>query len=722
MSQEIINVSRRDFIKAGLVAGTGLTLGVYLSPVMGKSKPSPVQPFSPNAFVRISSDNIVTVISKHLEMGQGVYTGLATLVAEELDAAWEQIHVESAPADASRYNNLFRGNLQGTGGSTSIANAYTQMRQAGAAARQMLLQAAAKKWQVKIDSITVQDGVVTHAASKRQAKFGELTELAAQQPVPGEVLLKEPAEFRLIGSDKTSRTDRREKINGTAIYTQDIKLPGMLTALVAHSPRFGGKVKSFAAEKAKKIPGVVDVVEIPNGVAVLAKDFWSAKLGRDQLAVEWDESKAFTMGSTEIMQQYQKTAKQPGLIAHTAGNVADSMKKAAKTLTATNEFPYLAHATMEPMNCVVNYTGTNCEVWNGTQSHTIDKQAVAKTLGLKPEQVKINTLFAGGSFGRRANPHSDYVVEAATIAKAIQGKVPVKLVWTREDDMQSGFYRPMYYHTQEAGLDADGKLLAWQHRIVGQSITKGTRFEAFMTKNGIDRTSVEGASNLPYTVPNIQVELHTPENIQVPVQWWRSVGSTHTAFSTETFLDEIAAAAGKDPMKLRRELLQNHPRHLAVLELVAEKSGWGKALPAGKGRGIAVHESFKTFVAEVAEVTVSNGSFTVDRVVIAVDCGVAINPNIIKAQMEGGMGYGLAAALSSKITLKDGMVEQSNFHDYTVLRMDQMPTVEVHIVKSTQPPSGVGEPATPVIAPAVANALYAATGKRCYQLPLSLKT
>ncbi len=713
---KILNVNRRDFLKTGLAAGTGLTLGVYLPVTTAKTSAE----FSPNAFVRIGTDNTVTVISKHMEMGQGVYTGLATLVAEELDAAWEQIQIETAPADSSRYNNLLWGTAQGTGGSTAIANAFTQMRQAGATARWMLVQAAAQLWQVKPDTITVQDSIVRHSTS--QASFGKLAELAALQSVPKQVKLKEPTEFRLIGSDNTPRKDSKAKTNGTAIYTQDIKLPGMLTALVAHPPRFGSKVKSFTADASKKILGVVEIVEIPNGIAVLAKDFWSAKLGRDQLTIEWDDSQAFSMSSSSIMEQYRQTAKQVGKVASATGDITTGIKQATKKLTAAYEFPYLAHAAMEPLNCVINYTGKDCEVWNGTQMQTMDKHAVAQTLGLKPEQVKINTLFAGGSFGRRANPHSDYIVEAATIAKAIQGKTPVKLVWTREDDMRGGFYRPMYYHSLEAGLDKDGNLTAWQHRIIGQSIAKDTAFEGFMVKNGIDKTSVEGAANLPYAIPNLQVELHTPENIKVPIQWWRSVGSTHTAFSTETFLDEIAAKMKQDPVQLRRKLLKNHPRHLAVLELAAEKAGWGTALATGRGRGIAVHESFNTYVAEVAEVTVKDNQFTVDRVVIAIDCGIAINPNIIKAQMEGGMGFGLAAALSGQITLKDGQVEQSNFHDYTVLRMEQMPKVEVYIVQSAEPPTGVGEPATPVIAPAVANALTAVTGKRFYKLPLSLTT
>ena len=714
-------ISRRDFLKTGLAAGAGLTLGMYIPPIMAGDAPSTIdKTFEPNAFVHIGSDNIVTVISKHMEMGQGVYTGLATLIAEELDAAWEQIRVESAPADASRYNNLFWGNAQGTGGSTAIANAFMQMREAGASARAMLVQAAADLWKVTPDTITVQDGVVSHAASKQQANFGKLAELAALQSVPEKVTLKEPSEFRLIGTDKTPRKDSQEKINGMAVYTQDIKLPNMLTALVAHSPRFGGKVKSFNADKTKEISGVVDVVEIPNGVAVLAKDFWNAKLGRDQLTVEWDDSQAFTLSSDHIMAQYHEMAKQPGAIARKEGDVTATMKQAVTTVKAAYEFPYLAHASMEPLNCVINYTGKECEVWNGTQMQTVDKHAVAKTLGLDPANVKVNTLFAGGSFGRRANPHSDYIVEAATIAKAIKGKAPVKLVWTREDDMQGGFYRPMNYHTLEAGLDKEGNLVAWQHRIVGQSIAKGTLFAGMLIKDGIDHTSVEGGANLPYAIPNLQVELHTPDNIQVPVQWWRSVGSTHTAFSTETFLDEVAVAMKKDPMELRRALLKDQPRYLGVLELAAEKAGWGKALPIGKGRGIAVHKSFNTYVAEVAEVTVKDGEFTVDRVIVAVDCGVAVNPDIIKAQMEGSVGFGLSSALNGIITLKEGKVEQSNFHDYPVLRINQMPDIEVYIVSSSEPPTGVGEPATPVIAPAVANALYAVTGQRFYQLPLSL--
>jgi isoquinoline 1-oxidoreductase beta subunit len=593
------------------------------------------------------------------------------------------------------------------------------MRKAGAAAREMLIAAAAKKWNVAASDITVQDGVLHHRTGGHRASFGELAELAAQEVVPDDVLLKEPEEFRLIGT-RVPRKDSKEKTNGTAMFTQDVKLPGMLTALVAHPPRFGATVKSFDAGKAKAIAGVDAIVEIPNGVAVLGKDFWSAKKGRDALQIEWDESSAFTLGSAELLAQYKALSEKPGSVARNDGDVQGVLPSASKTLQASMEFPFLAHAALEPMNCVMQRHKGGVEIWNGEQFQTPDQAAVAGVFGIAPEQVNINMLYAGGSFGRRANPQSDYLVETAAIVKALGSNVPVKLVWTREDDMRAGYYRPMYVHKLEAGLDADGNPVAWQHRIVGQSIAAGSAFEGGLIKDGIDITSVEGVANLPYAIPNITVELHTTK-LPVPVQWWRSVGSTHTAFAVETFIDQLALAANRDPVECRRTLLKDHPRHLGVLELAARKSGWGAPMGAGRGRGIAVHESFNTFVAQVAEVTVhADKTFSVDRVVIAVDCGIAVNPDIVRAQMEGGMGFGLAAALSSEITLSEGHVVQSNFHDYTVLRINQMPEVEVHIVDSAQPPTGVGEPATPVIAPAVANALSAATGQRFNRLPLKL--
>jgi isoquinoline 1-oxidoreductase beta subunit len=719
---DISNISRRNFMK-GM---GGLTLAVALPKALAQSGPGKTMgapaaaAFEPNAFVRIAPDSSVTVIAKHLEMGQGTHTGLPTVVAEELDADWSQIRVEAAPADAKRYNNLFWGSAQGTGGSTAMANSFEQLRKAGATARAMLVSAAAAKWSVPAAEITVSKGIVAHA-SGRKAQFGELAADAATQPVPHEVKLKDPRSFVYIGKH-VPRTDVRAKSTGKAQFTQDVRLPGMLYAVVAHPPRFGGRLKGFDAATAKATKGVVEVVAfdtgVTNGVAVLAGDFWTAKKGRDALKVEWDETNAFKLGSAEIMAEYQRLAAQPGLVARNEGDAQRALTGAAKVIEASYEFPYLAHACMEPMNCVVRLDASGCEIWNGEQFQTGDQFAVARLLGIQPQQVRINMLFAGGSFGRRANPKSDYVLEAVAIAKAIGGKAPVKLVWAREDDTRAGSYRPMYFHALKAGLDAQGDVIAWQHRIVGQSILSGTAFEQMMVKDGVDMTSVEGGATLPYAIPNLRVELHSPK-VGVPVQWWRSVGSTHNAFATECFVDELARTAGKDPFMLRRQLLTQHPRHKGVLELAAAKGGWDKPLPRGHARGIAVHESFHTFVAQVVEVSQRTDGIHIERVVCAVDCGIAVNPHIIAMQMESGIGYGLAAAHSGAITLKDGMVEQSNFHDYQVLRINQMPKIEVHIVPSAEKPTGVGEPATPVIAPALANAIHALTGKPVRALPLS---
>ncbi|HEX2332880.1 MAG TPA: molybdopterin cofactor-binding domain-containing protein, partial [Burkholderiales bacterium] len=521
----ILNVTRRDFLKS---AG-GLVLAVSLPQSLAQSGPGRTVladeravAFAPNAFIRIGADNTVTVVVKHLEMGQGTYTGLPTLVAEELDADWAQIRAVGAPADARQYNNLFWGQAQGTGGSTAIPNSYEQMRKAGAAARAMLVAAAAEKWKAPASEIKVSRGVVTWR--DRKATFGQLAADAAKQPVPADVALKDPKDFVYIGKP-ARRTDARAKSNGTALFTQDVKLPGMLTAVVLHPPRFGAKLKSFDAAKAKAVKGVQEVVAFStlesNGVAVLAKDYWTAKNGRDALVAEWDEGSAFKMSSSDILAEYKKLAATPGTPARKEGDAESALKNAARTLEASYEFPYLAHAALEPMNCVVKLDSQGCEIWNGEQFQTADQAAVAQLLGLKPEQVKLNQLYAGGSFGRRANPKSDFVLEAAAIAKAIGGKAPVKLVWGREDDMRAGWYRPMYYHALQAGVDAQGNLVAWKHIIVGQSILAGTAFESMMVKDGVDATSVEGASNLPYEIANLAVSLHSPK-MGVPVQWWRS--------------------------------------------------------------------------------------------------------------------------------------------------------------------------------------------------------
>jgi isoquinoline 1-oxidoreductase beta subunit len=726
-TQHIVNLSRRRFIAGSTVSLAGLVLGILPSACadsrlaglgVGDTAPHTAGDFSPNAFLRIDTEGIVTIISKHLEMGQGVYTGLATLVAEELDADWDKVTVEGAPADAARYKNLFWGENQGTGGSTAMANSWKQMRYAGAVARQMLISAAAIHWQADPEQITVSSGVVGDSSSGRQAGFGDLVALAAQQNVPETVWLKETKTFKLIGQ-RISRKDSLEKINGQALFTQDMRLPGMLTAVVLHPPRFGQKVKQIDTTRALALKGVRQVVEIPTGIAVVGRDFWSTKLGRDALSVTWDESTGFNQSSEQILEDYRKLAESPGLEARSEGDAAATLAASESVIEAQYSVPFLAHAAMEPINCVVRIDADRCEIWNGEQMQTNDQRQIASLLGFDPQQVQIHMLYAGGSFGRRANPHADYVLEAVHIAKALKPGTPLKMIWTREDDTQGGYYRPMYLHRLRAVQNQDGTPLAWEQRIVGQSILKGTPFESVLVKNDIDMTSVEGAANLPYEIKHIQVELHSPE-LPVPVLWWRSVGSTHTAFVVESFIDELAQKAGEDSLDYRRKLLRRHPRHLGVLNLAAKKAGWGEPLGRNRGRGIAVHESFNSYVAQIAEVSVRRNVISVDRVVIAVDCGIAINPDVIEAQMQGGMGFGLSAALFNELTFRDGYVEQSNYNDYPILRIDQMPEVEVHIIDSAEPPTGVGEPATPVIAPAVANAVFAATKKRLRQLPLRL--
>jgi isoquinoline 1-oxidoreductase subunit beta len=714
-----------DLTRRGLLkGGAGLTLAVLAGPALvacaeRSASTANVAPLAPGHFLRIGADGTVTVISASTEMGQGAYTGLATLVAEELDADWNQVVIEGAPADVARYGNpAFGGALQGTGGSTSIAAFWEPMRQAGATARAMLIGAAAEKWSVPAAEITIENGVVSHAGKNKSAKFGELVEAASKLPVPEKATVKDPSAFRLIGK-ATPRLDTLAKSNGTAQFTQDVQLPDMLVTTVIYPPRFGGTVKSFDAAAAKAVPGVIDVVSfktpIREGVAVLAKDYYTAKKGRDAVKVEWDESQAFTMGSDAIIAQYKALAQKPGLEAKKQGDAAGDYAKAARRMEASYEFPFLSHASMEPLNCVAQLSENSCQIWNGEQMHTPDQGAIAKFLNLKPEQVKINMLYAGGSFGRRGNPLADYLLDNVAIAQAAGNGKPVKLVWSREDDMKTGFYRPVYFHSLKAGVDKSGKITSWQQRIVGQSIIAGTPLDSGAP---VDFTSVEGAANLPYDIPNLQVELHTTK-IGVPIQWWRSVGSTHTAYAVECFLDDIARATRQDPVELRRTLLAKHPRHLAVLNAAAEKSGWGTALPDGTARGIALHESFNTVVAEVVEVSKKGDGFKVDKVTCVVDCGIAVNPNIVEMQMESAIAYGLGAAVSGAITLKDGYVQQSNFHDYTVLRMNQMPKVAVHIIPSTNKPTGVGEPGTPPIAPAVANALAVLTGNTLRKLPFS---
>jgi isoquinoline 1-oxidoreductase beta subunit len=706
--------SRRAVLQGG--AALGLIIG-FQWPGTRRAAMAANGVFAPNAFVRIAPDSTVTVVAKHFEMGQGTTTGLPTILAEELDADWAQIKVEFAPADSQRYNNLMFGQAQGTGGSTAIANSYKQLREAGAAARALLVQAAAETWSVPASEITVESGKVMHAASGKSSSFGALAAKAATLPMPASVKLKDPKDFKLIGKPLL-RKDHEAKARGQAIFTIDKKLPGMLTAVVMRSPRFGGKVKSFDAAPAKAVKGVVDVVQIPQGVAVLAEGFWAARKGRDALTVEWDDTAAEKRGSGQLIAEYKAMLDKPGATANKQGDAEKALGEAGKPFEAVFDFPYLAHAPMEVLDCVVQLSADKCEIWSGCQFPTIDQAVAAAVSGLKPEQIVINTLYAGGSFGRRATPGGDFTAEAVAIARAIGGRAPVKLMWTREDDIQGGQYRPLYVHKIRAALGKDGRIEAWQHRIVGQSIIAGSPFESVMVKDGVDVTSVEGAAHIPYDIPHFHVDLHSPK-VGVPVLWWRSVGSSHTAFAVETMIDELAAAAGKDPVEFRRVLMAKHPRHLAVLNLAAEKAGWGTPLPEGVARGIAVAESFSSYVAQVAEVRLVDGAVKVERVVCAVDCGVPINPDVIKAQMEGGIGYGLSAVLHGAITLKDGLVDQTNFHDYLPLRINEMPKVEVHIVPSSADPTGVGEPGVPPVGPAVANAVYQLTKQRVRSLPMS---
>jgi isoquinoline 1-oxidoreductase beta subunit len=707
-------MERRNFLKTGAAISGGFLLNLYLPDwTPARAAQSTSQPVALNAFVHIGSNDLVTVISNHSEMGQGIYTSLPMLIAEELEADWSKIRVQSAPV-AAVYNHTVYG-VQMTGGSTTTNSEYDRFRQMGAMARVMLISAAAQKWGVDAQSCRAEKGFVVHAASGRRASFGSLAEAASKLEPPKDVALKDPKDFTIIGKP-IRRLDTPSKTDGTAQFGLDVYIPGMLTAVVARSPVFGGKVSSFNGDKAKEIPGVVNVLEVPSGVAVIANGFWPAKLGREKLDTIWDEGPGAQISTVGMREQFATMSKTPGIVARKIGDPATALAGAAKTITAEYEVPYLSHSMMEPLNVVVDLRDDHCEIWTGTQFQSGDRNAAAAVAGLKPEQVEIHTTLLGGGFGRRANPASDFVTEAVHVAKV--AKAPVKVVWTREDDIRGGWYRPMWYDHFEAGLDAGGNPVAWTHTIVGQSIFDGTMFAGFGIKDGVDAASVEGAADIIYAIPNVQVDLHSPKN-EVPVQWWRSVGHSHTGFSVEAFLDEVAHAGGKDPYQLRRALLANQPRMLAVLDLAVEKAHWGGPLPKGHARGVATHFSFDSYVAQVAEVSVEkDGRVRVHRIVAAVDCGRTVNPDTVKAQLEGGIIFGLTAALKTEITLDKGRVQQRNFHDYPMVRMFESPQIEVYIVPSTEKPTGVGEPGVPPVAPAVANAIFAATGKRVRRLPI----
>jgi isoquinoline 1-oxidoreductase beta subunit len=715
-----LNISRRRFIQATALVAGGLVIaftipyakrfllpGAEKSPAGGETK-LPV----PNAFLRIGTDNTITVLLAHSEMGQSIWTTLPMLIAEELDADWSKIKVEHAPA-APQYAHTAYG-LQITGGSSTTWSEFDRYRQVGALTRALLVNTAAQQLGVDPSTIKTENGFVL--SGDKKLSYGELAEAAAKLEAPKSVTLKDPKDWKIIGK-ATKRLDGPEKINGTAIFGQDIHFDGLLTAVVARPPVFGGSVKSFDASATKKIKGVRNVVQVPTGVAVIADNYWAAKQGRDALKIDWDLGPNAKLDSQALLEEFRKLAATEGLTAAQAGDSKAALGKAAKIVEAEYDVPYLAHSPMEPLNCAVRIDKDGCEIWTGTQMQGNDQPAAAKVLGIKPEQVKIHTAFLGGGFGRRANPAADFVTEAVQVAKA--ANAPVKTVWSREDDVRGGYYRPMYLHKAKIGLGADGLPAAWEHIIVGQSIIAGTPFEGFLVKNGIDATSVEGVADSAYlkNIPNHHVNLHTAHT-GVPVLWWRSVGHSHSGFVMESLVDELAHAAGKDPVEYRRALLKEHPRHLAALNLAAEKAGWSTPPAAGISRGIAVHESFGSYVAQVAEVSVDKGVVKVHRIVCAIDCGLAVNPDSLAAQMESAIAFGLGAALHSQISFKDGKVQQSNFHDYQVLRMNEMPKVEVHIVPSTEKMGGAGEPGVPPVAPAVTNAIFAATGKRIRTLPI----
>ncbi len=711
------STNRRQFLKASAAATGGLTIAFNLpggNRLANAQAPQAPNLNIPNAFLKIAKDGSVTVQVKHLEFGQGVMTSLPMLVAEELECDWSKVRAELAPAGAVYAHNEF--GMQMTGGSSSVSNSWVQLRTVGAMARTMLISAAANQWKVDAAKCRAANGMVM-GPSGQKATYGALADAAAALPAPEKVVLKDAKDFKIIGKP-TRRTDSAAKVNGSAKFGIDVTpkmLPNLHTAVVKHPPIFGARVGKIDASKVQGIPGVTHVVQTSNGVAVVAKNFWAAKKGVDALQVEWKMDDGVKVSTEALKKSYRELAATAGPVAK-AGNV-ESLKTAAKTVTGEYDVPYLAHAALEPLNCTVDLKKDSCEIWVGSQLQTVDQGTAAKVAGLKPEQVKLITMIAGGGFGRRTNLDSDYVVEAIEIAKEV--KVPVKTVWTRENDTKGGSYRPQYVHKVSAGLDTNGKISAWDHVVVGQSITAGTMFEPMMTKGGVDATSVEGISDTAYDIPNMQVVSHSPKS-GVPVLFWRSVGHSHTAFVMETMMDDLAKAAGKDPFAFRREYLGKHPRFLKVLDLLAEKSAWGSAAPKGVGRGMAIHDSFGTVCAHVADVSIVNGQIKVLRVVSVIDCGLVVNPLTVSAQVESAVVYGLSAALHGKITMKDGVVEQSNFHDYPVLRLSEMPKMDVHTLPGGTSPTGVGEPGLPPIAPAVSNAVFALTGKRLREMPFKI--
>ena len=718
-------ISRRRFLLGATATGGLVALGggawlLRRGVGSGGSAPFTV-PYDPTVFLSIDADGTVTLLSKHLEMGQGIMTGLATIVADEMDADWSRIRVELAPGDRTRFLNTYHGR-QATLASTGIANSWLQMRRVGAGARAMLVGAAADRWGVPAEEIRVTGGVVHHDATDRRAGFGELADDAMARPVPDPegLRLKQPGEWTLIGRSAL-RVDAEAKIAGAASFAIDVRRPGMLRAVVARPPRFGAVAAGFDAGDALAVPGVVEVVRIPSGIAVLAEDTWAAIRGREALVVEWDDADAETRSTPAILEDYRARAGEPGVVALDRGDAREALDAAAERIDYEFVFPYLAHAPMEPLTCVMERSGDGVEVWAGCQIHTVEQDAVAAVLGIEAEQVRIHTVFAGASFGRRANPRTDWVPELAAILRESGTDRPVQLVWTREDDIRGGCYRPMSLHRGTVGVDAQGTVVGWKHRIVCASLVAGTPWSYPAAEAGLDRGAIGGIAETPYRIPSFRVEAHSPRS-PVPVGFWRSVADQHSGFVLETLVDELAHRAGRDPLEYRLAHLPDDPRQRAVLERAAAEAGWGETLPEGRGRGVAAifddAVRRRTYVAMVAEVSRTGDRLRVERIVAAVDCGVVINPNVVRAQIEGSVSFALSTVLRNEITLRDGLVEQSNFHDFEPTRLAEMPRVEVHLIASEEPPSGIGEAGVAPVAPAVANAVSAVTGHRFRSLPL----
>jgi len=703
------SLSRRNFLASSAAVGGGLLLSLSLP--FGQSEAAGSEGFEPNAFIRIGSDGQIVLTMPYVEMGQGTYTSIPMLIAEELEVNLKQVKLEHAPPNEKLYANPLLG-VQATGNSNAIRGAWKPLREAGASAREMLVGAAAKRWGVDPKSCHAQDGEVLHQASGRRLKYGELAADAAHMPVPTNVALKKPEQFKLIGTP-AKRLDISGKVNGSVIYGIDVRPPGLKFATLAQSPVFGGRVKSVDDTAAKAVKGVRQIVRLDDAIAVVADHMGAAKKGLEALKIEWDDGAHATLKTADIAGELEQATLKPGAVAQTIGDADRAIASAAAKVEATYEIPFLAHATMEPMNCTVHFRGNECEIWIGTQAIARVQRMAAQAAGLPVEKVIVHNHLIGGGFGRRLE--ADGAVRAVEIAKQVDS--PVKVVWTREEDIQHDMYRPYWFDRLSAGLDKDGKVVAWKNRFAGSSVIARWLPPGF--KDGLDPDSTEGAINLVYALPNFHVEYVRVEPPGISTAFWRSVGPSHNVFVTESFIDELAAAAKQDPVAYRRALLGKNPRARAVLDLAAEKSGWGQELPKGRGRGIAIQFVFGSYLAQVAEVEVAkDGSVRVHRVVAAMDCGTVVNPDTVQAQIQSGVNFGVTAALYGEITLKNGRVEQTNFDTYQILRMNEAPAIEVHLVNSSEAPGGMGEAGTSGIVPAVANAIFAATGKRLRKMPI----